>query len=355
MFIKINLFVILFSSLFLVGCSTTNSSKNASDVIDYDANTDYRKTETKLSKALDAPPNLFLKVAKNNDAKLLSTANSLETKKIPTFSADNVQIKSNLSEKWLELKNINNANAWQGVHSFLISLGFKVKDSRKDIGFIKTEFLKRTELVPLDAQGPLTRLLNSWRPELAEGISDRLVARLESNEQTSVIKVYFYHYMVAETTGDVDSFLLEAGWKVKPYNPMFEAEALYQAAIFFGVNNKIAYQQIKRTASFLEGADNEQEFISVNLNASKEKSWDYFMAMVYRAGWTVSEVKKSHFSAIINLSAEIQHKQVQFSLETVSIDGNSYSNLSVNTLDEDEPLTENERKKLYQKLALLPK
>lgn len=339
----------------LSGCAS-NANKNAQDVVDYDAGTDYRKNENKLSTALDVPPDLFLSVVKANDDKLLSISQLPMTKKIvPNFHSKNAQIKQNLTEKWLELKNISNKDAWLGVQSFFVSLGFSIKEKRLDTGYIKTNFLARTELVPLSTQGPLTRLLNSWRPELAEGANDRLVARIETDDDLGITRVYFYHYMIS-TSSSSDDYSIGGDWIIRPFNPMFEAEALFQAAIFFGSTEEIALQQIKPSSTFIEVVEDEKEFSGVKFKASKEKSWDYFMAMVYRAGWITENIKKSHFTTDVRLSDDskkIRQKSVNFSFELTIIEGIAYSTLSVSSGDSDLPLTEAERKYLFKKLGLL--
>lgn len=350
---------LLLSSLLVVivsGCASS-SNKNAQEVIDYDANTDYRQTENKLSSSLDVPPDLFLRVVKTNDEKLLSVSQKeLAQKSVPNFQSNNAQIKQNLTEKWLELKNISNKDAWLGVQSFFTSLGFSIKEKRLDIGYIKTDFLARTELVPLSTQGPLTRLLNSWRPELAEGANDRLVARIETDEASGITRVYFYHYMIS-TALESEGFSQGGDWVIKPFNPMYEAEALFQAAIFFGSTDKIALQQIETNTMFIEGVEeSEKEFAGINFKASQEKSWDYFMAMVYRAGWTTEDVKKSHFTVNVNLPNDeknVRQKTVSFAFNVKKIDGKSFSSLSVSSNDSEQPLSEAERKYLFKKLGLL--
>ena len=359
---SLRLVIISLFSLVLVACSSS-TKKNAQDVIDYDGETDYRKTENQLTSALDVPPDLLLQTKSQQELGFLLTDESAKNKSsmrttLPSFQSDNVIIKSNLSERWLELRTIQTPVVWAGIQSLLISMGFEVAEERQDIGFIKTNFLKRTEIVPPSLQGPLTRLLNSWRPELAQGMYDRIVVRVEPKSVDGNVRVFFYHYALAEPQDaeGIDVGNDQTEWQVRPYNPMFEAEALYQAAIFFGSSTQTALQQIQMTSSFFETIDEEKELMGINFKASENMSWDYFVAMLYRAGWQVEEVNKPHLSIKVKLPKnvdELTHDLVEFKFKSVSIDGDSYSHLTVTSENADLPLSEKERKYLFQSLGLL--
>ncbi len=279
--------------------------------------------------------------------------------KTTSFIAKNAQIKNNLSERWLELKDISSDKAWNSVQSFLTSLGFLIKESRRDIGFIKTEFMSRREFVPPKAQGFLTKALNSWRPELAEGAFDRIVVRVEFDELHNLTRIYFYHYIIVEPNKEDEASSLSVktnfSWQIKPFNPMFEAQVLYQAMIFFGAEENSAKQQLNISPLFVKKINGTKMLVSINFKASKEKSWDYFSAMVYRAGWLMSQVKKSHFTTLVILPdnlAEVDNQLVKFKLKTTKINGVQYTNLAVDSAS-DTPLSANERKYLFKSLGLL--
>ncbi len=325
--------MILIYSL-LASCSSTKTKENINSVLDYDTPTFSPEKEVVIAK-IPPPP-------KKTKQEFFSSS----TKK--------ANVKSNLSGKWLEVEGYSNKKVWLGVQSFLVTMGFSIKEERRNIGFIKTDFIAHKEIVPLDIQEPLTRALNSWRPELAEGGYDRLVARVEFDKEKKLSRVYFYHYMIEENAG-ADDELPTGDWKNKPFNPMFEAEVLYQAAIFFGSNKKTALQQVAMSALLIEDENGDRELSKIRFKAGKEKSWDYFMAMIYRAGWFIEEAKKTHFTAKVSLPKKtklLSHKQVIFKIKSKKQNGQTYSYLSVDSVN-DTPLSVSERKYLFQYLGLL--
>ena len=136
---------------------------------------------------------------------------------------------------------------------------------------------------------------------------------------------------------------------------MFEAQVLYQAMIFFGAEENSAKQQLNISPLFVKKINGTKMLVSINFKASKEKSWDYFSAMVYRAGWLMSQVKKSHFTTLVILPdnlAEVDNQLVKFKLKTTKINGVQYTNLAVDSAS-DTPLSANERKYLFKSLGLL--
>ena len=280
-------FLPLILSCSLVGLSGCSSFSNLMG----DDETDYRTSETQLSKNLEMPPNLFHPSTKQSQMEVVfqKQISSVEQKQtIPTYQMPGVNIQSNLSERWLELETANSNQVWQGVKRFLQTLGMQVEEERKDIGIIKTAFTKRTQIAPMDDVGTLTKLLNSWRPELAEGIFDRLIARIETDSVTGKTRVYFHHSMMysADTNAEITG---EERWRLKPYNPLFEAEALYQAMVFFGSNSEVALAQLKVTGKMSEMFEGEQALEGLVLHANLAQSWSYLQAMVYRADWQVEQ------------------------------------------------------------------
>jgi outer membrane protein assembly factor BamC len=208
---------------------------------------------------------------------------------IPNFKADGLSIQSNLSERWLEIDSMNSEEVWSGLKRFLESAGFTVDDERKDIGVMKTKYLQRSELVPLDDVGPLTKMLNSWRPELAQGVYDKFVARVETDLNANNTRVYFSHHMLYSPEANETRDLGDR-WRIKPYSPEMEAQALYQAMVFFGSSSEKALAQLKVTEKMVEIVDGE-EFRGLSLRADLEKSWSYVQAMVYRANWQMDKVR----------------------------------------------------------------
>ena len=359
------------AALGLSGCSMFQNSENT-----YQNN--YRDSETEIVQSLEMPPNLF------NPGKVKSqlaeTLAQLEQDKksvqadsdyIPTFKADGLSIKSNLSERWLEIDSVESAKVWQNVTQFLQNFGFTIAEERKDIGILKTEYLKRTELVPLDDVGLMTKLLNSWRPELAEGIFDKFVVRVETDVNTAVTRVYFSHHMLYSP--DVNEALEgKERWKIKPYRPEMEAQALYQAMVFLGSNRDKALAQLKVTEQMVELVEGE-EFGYLVLRASVEKGWSYLQAMLYRADWQVSQTDSAHHTLWVELPDTIkQEKSLLSSLAfwrtseqqdlpdvvklqlKVSEDDAEKTTLTVQAPEGATPLNGSQRRYIFEHLGLLP-
>lgn len=368
--------ILSLSILALNGCSSLNTEDASS------MNGDYRETNGTLSKNLEIPPNLISPVV-GADAfyTVLGTVEAEKTNSIPSYQAKGLRIQSNLTERWLEMDTEDSQRVWTGVQTYLKSLGMPIEEARKDIGVIKTEFVPRKEIVPLDDQGPLTKLLNSWRTEFADGAYDRLIARVETDDAAGKTRVYFHHYMLYTAPvgeferGTEDAEDIIGKLSIKPYNPLFEAEALYQAMIFFGADQANAVQQIQITENRMEMVEG-TAFDGVKLKANLEESWGYLKAMVYRADWTIDKVDPDNYQAWLKVPDEMREEKGFFSKmafwrdddakvvpEVVRFDLKAVENevgdpvkpamsvLTVRSLEDDEPLNEKQREYLFELLG----
>lgn len=296
----------LIVSVGLSGCSTVKGLFGSDD--------DYRQNQEKMVQNLEMPPNLFNPAKTQNatslalldaERKALAAKRSSESGKIPTFQADGLRILSNLSERWLEIDSNDSQMIWGQLNQFFNSLGYKIDQERKDIGIMKTAFLERSEVTPTYDQGPITRLLNSWRDQYAVGIYDRFTARVEQADAT--VKIYFAHHMMYseeanKTVGGGDN------WSLKPSNPVMEAEALYQAMVFFGSTPEKALAQLAATEKKVEVVDGE-EFAGLNVQAGFDETWDYLQSAVYRAGWDIAKVNQSKGSVIVKVPETARNEE----------------------------------------------
>lgn len=357
-----------FSMIGLSGCSTVSSWMGSDEP-------DYRESNARLAKNLEMPPNLFHPSKKQEEMEIVFQELQAPTEQndyIPTYKAAGVSIQSNLSERWLEIDSSNSDHVWNSVKRFLENSGMKVKEERKDIGIIKTDFSKRSELVPLDDVSPLTRMLNSWRPELAEGIYDRFVVRVETLKESNKTRVYFHHHMVVspDTNAELGG---DERWRIKPYNPLMEAEALYRAMIFFGSTSDVALAQLKVTGQMSEEFNGEQELESLILHANLSQSWGYLQAMVYRADWQVDQSKPELHKMWIKVPESARKDDslisklafwktdedkmalpevILLQLESDEKDSTK-TRLTAKSLEGDTPLNEAKRKYLFERLGLL--
>ncbi|MBN2606045.1 MAG: outer membrane protein assembly factor BamC [Thiotrichales bacterium] len=308
--------ILVMTSFLLISCSST-ASKNANDVLNNydDSDVDYRATESKLEPSLDVPPDLLAPRAANDGfAQALATQAKDEPRAtIPTYKAQNIQVQSDLSERWLVIKGLNDEQVWKGVQAFLVSAGFKIKDARKDTGFIKTEFTPRKEIVPPDAMGPISRVLNSWRPELADGAYDRIIARVVYDANKAETRVYFYNTTIydASSVNDEDAVISggKTGWQIRPYSPLIEAETLYQALIFFGTSQQSAMNQIATVEKQRDLVDGSKEFDGVVFDADKDTVWSYLVAMIYRSGWQIDHMKPQSYAVWVKIPEGLQQKK----------------------------------------------
>jgi len=312
----------------LWGCSTTSTtSDNVRSALAGDED-DYRETEETLKPSLEVPPDL-ISPSQNQQAisELLNPDGDQGGGDIPLRQLNGVKVKTNLSERWIELpitaeeqeeKVQQLARLWQDTQNFLISLGFEIDEADQTLGMIRTKYKARSELAPIDAQGPLTRLLNSWRPEMIKGVYDRLTARVETDLQAGMARLYFYDQVVFQNNdGDTDQ------WIARPYSPELEAEALYQALIFFGVTAKEAFRQIDVTQHLVQPvnmgqsqgqqADKDAETLKgVLLKAPFEVAWTYTKAMLYRAGWQLVNIDEGRYQLKVRLPEHLMQEKSGF-------------------------------------------
>jgi len=359
----------LLSTTVLSGCSSIGSLLESDD--------DYRAQDRQIAKELEIPKNLFNPVQAK--AQLPAALEQVEIQRqqmaqsqtIPQFQAEGVAIKSNLSERWLEISNADAATVWDGLKRFFVSSGFSIEQERKDIGIMKTNFQKREAIVPQSEMGPLTRMFNSWRPEMADGVLDKFIVRVE-NADAQTLKVYFNHSMM--TNSDMTVVTGEEGeargnWTLRPYSPVMESEVLYQAMVFFGSSTERAMAQLQTSENRVEVVDGD-EFSGVRFKAGIGQSWTYVQAMVYRAGWDVSNVDTDRNTLWVKVPENLRGEEsiisklafwrddVSTKLPPVvklilSSDDKQSSTLSASVDEGQTPLTPEQRKYIFDSLGLL--
>ncbi|MFA6699696.1 MAG: outer membrane protein assembly factor BamC [Thiomicrospira sp.] len=342
----------------LSGCSTVSNWFHGDD--------NYRDHEAKLAEQIEMPPNFVVRQTK--EAAIMEQALALtqydDIKALPAYRVEGLNVRSNLVERWLEIEGKTPAEVWQNMRDFLQAQGFDVEEERLDIGMMKTGYVARRDLAPVAQEvGVLTRLLNSWRPELATGVYDRFTLLVETDEsKQNSVKVFLrHHMMLADSSGDITE------WSVRPYDPMIETLTLYQAMLFFGATQDDAVEQI-RAASYYQEIISGEELAGLILGAGLSQSWDYLQAMIYRANWTVKkqnsalyemdvEVPKlkqtSGFFARLFSSSE-QPQVVRLKLSQFE-ESTEKTLLSLSVDEGDTPLTGERRREVYQALGLLSK
>jgi outer membrane protein assembly factor BamC len=357
--------LLLSLSIALSGCSTISESLGAMS--------GESKKDRELAANLEIPKNLFNPVRNESGLsealKQVQQQYELEKKaEIPQFQASGLAIKHNLSERWLEVSNSNSENVWVGLKRFFRSAGFTIEQERQDIGILKTGFTSRNEILPKSEMGTLTSLFNSWRPEVVEGVLDKYTARIETLP-SGVVRVFINHTMMV----DMDSTFVSEGdsetsWRLRPYSPVMEAEALYQAMVFFGSSSEQAIAQLKVTEKRAEVVDGD-EFKSLLFGVDVDQSWAYTQAMIFRAGWDVSKVDVARKSIWVKVPSELQEEESLASAlifwkkdDQVSLPSDvklvieqveKGSVLTPYASDDGQPLTAKQRKFIFESLGFL--
>lgn len=293
--------------LTLSGCASMGGSS-----ADASADEDYRLNSGTLARTLETPPDLFApsQNAEGLQQFIKEVAAGKEYQFVPTYRAQSVSVKSNLSERWLEIRTGDSQKVWEGVLEYLQSVGLKVSEARKDIGLIKTQFQLREQRVPLAATPGLTGVLNKLSPVLANGILDRFVVQVESDAAKGVVRVYFRHHMMVNAEFKQTALGEDMnGWQLRPYDPRMEAESLYEAMIFFGSKTETARQQLAATEQMMavsKDADAEKRFTGVSFKAAVDESWRYVKAQVYRANWQVDTLNNEQYVMVIKVPEQVQ-------------------------------------------------
>lgn len=342
------------------GCSNFNKAFGYSDSIAQSDN--YRVTQDALINPLELPPG-FQNPSRNMDANnrvLMGQLNDKLKTDIPSFKVAGMRVDSNLSERWLHIDQADANDIWERLQKFLTTQGFSIEEARKDIGLIKTQFLARKEIVPKTEMSFLTRVLNSWRAETAEGALDRLTLRVQTNSQGG-LDIFFRHNMLLET-GDGGA----GSWRSRPYHPEFEAEMLYQALVFLGATKESAQLQMATAVKTMESSLN-GEFYGLTFSAGMTETWQHLLSRADRANFsilqadqangvmkvklptTTKETEKGFFSRLFSRDEQALPDSI-----TLKLKSDQGRTDVIPTDIEDQSLTAEQRKQIFQKLGLLP-
>ncbi len=357
------------ATLGLSGCSTISNM--------FGTDGSYREDEAKLVKQLEMPPNLFNPAKPQTEmAAALQKAeqDALAEKDtydyIPNFKAKGISINHNLSERWMEISTQNSEQVWSSLKRFFVSKGFAIEVERKDIGLLKTDFIKRTELANLEDVGALTKLFNSWRPTVADGIYDKYTARVATDVEKGTVKIFINHSEMWSPDAN-EAREIDRQWRLRPYSPVMEAAALYQAMVFFGSSSEQALAQLKITEQNVEIVEGE-ELQGLAFRTSMDQAWSYLQAMIYRAAWNIDSVKTVNNELWVQVPASLREEdgflsglafwrdageknlpeKVRLKLEQSETDAEKVI-LTVKEPEGETPLNEAQRKYIFESLGLL--
>ncbi|MBD3767041.1 MAG: outer membrane protein assembly factor BamC [Gammaproteobacteria bacterium] len=349
------------SVLSLSGCSSLSKSFGSGDAITNKDN--YRVTQDALISPLELPPG-FQNPNRSMDLsnrQLMGQLNDkIMRKDIPTYQVDGLSIRSNLSERWLHVDKVNPDDLWERLQRFLVAQGFTVEESRKDVGLIRTAYVARKEVVPKSEMSFLTRILNSWREETAKGAMDRLTLRVETDKQGGA-NVYLRHSMIfSDFDGDINN------WRLRPYQPLFEAEMLYQSMVFLGASMNNAVAQVAATEKRLE-MSLDGEFAGLSLKAGMEESWQFILSLADRSGFTVLNTDKANGVMTLKLKSDATQEEKGFFSRLFSSEPEAVNqvslkfkaNSSLKTTDvivesaDNRVLTANERRSIFQRMGAI--
>lgn len=356
----------------LSGCSSFSKALNLEDSTWSTGN--YREQEQTLAEALEVPPTL-VNPSRQGGMSLFDGQGvadggvsgrqiaQMSDQAIPAYRAKGVEVKSSLCERWLQLSSMPADEVWRGVQQFLKTLGYPIKEANRATGIIRTEYVQRKEVVPLEDVSPLRKLFNKWRPEVADGALDRFTVHVTVNPDTGVSEIRFHHHQVfALDDGDTEQY------QVRPYDPVKELEMLYQSAIFFGARKEAALKQVKVTTHKVEIVNGEA-LDGLVLHAPISEAWAYLQSMIWRADWRVVSVSPERHQMVLSLTGAEQEKgfwsslafwkrrdalpeRVVLTLEPVK-GKPQQSLLRADVPEGEKPLDDQMRRKLFRKLGLL--
>ena len=351
--------LLIAATLGTTGCSNFSKAFGYGDSV---AQTDnYRVTQDALINPLELPPG-FQNPSRNMDAtnrQLMGQINDKLKNDIPSLRVAGMGVQSNLSERWLHIEKADANDIWDRLQKFLITQGFGIEEARKDIGLIKTQFLARKDVVPKAEMGFLTRVLNAWRAETAQGALDRLTLRVNTDGKGG-LDVFFRHNMLieADTTG-------VGNWRSRPYHPEFEAEMLYQALIYLGANKDQAQTQVASSVKTLESSIN-GEFYGLTLEAGMEESWQHILSRADRANFSIQTQDRVNGVMTIKMPQQAKAEKGFFANLFSGDDKTLPSSITlkltpaasgktdvVPTAIDEQALTAEQRKQLFQQLGLL--
>lgn len=320
---------------------------------------DYRSDQDKLATKLEMPPNIMEFRTLDQELLTMNVADLSKVDKVPSYQAEGIKVNSNLSERWLELSDLDSKSTWTLMRNFVESQGFQIQDERLDIGLLETNYVAREDIAPTELEESfLTRLLNKWRPEVAGGVYDKFTIRVEADEAQPdlVTRVYFRHHMMVAKMDDETT-----QWQVRPYDPMLETIALYKAMVFLGASQELAVAEIE-SATLYEGGKKGDEFSSIVLAAGKEEAWQYVQSLIYRADWAVKTQNTTLYqiwlqpkqvkakSGLAKIFSKKNDRVVLLSLVDAA-DGKTEVTLKAHI--DDRPLKPAEKQKIFNELGLL--
>ena len=160
-------------------------------------------------------------------------------------------------------------------------------------------------------------------------------------------------------------------WRIKPYSPEMEAQALYQAMVFFGSSSEKALAQLKVSEQMVELVEGE-EFSHLVLRAGLDKSWSYLQAMIYRADWQITQSNSAHYELWAKVPETIKQEKsflsslafwrqseqqdlpdvVKLQLKTSDEDAEK-TVLTVQAPDNATPLNDTQKRYIFENLGLL--
>lgn len=350
--------LLIVATLSASGCSNFSKSFGSKDSVASDDN--YRVTQDALMSPLELPPG-FQNPNRNMNASNRMLMGQLNDKMlkhdIPSYRVDGMSVQSNLSERWLHIDKVNSDDMWDRLQRFLTSQGFAIESARKDVGIIKTAFLPRREIVPKTEMGFLTRALNAWREETAQGAMDRVTMRVQTDAKGGM-DVFLRHNMIFETSdGDITK------WRSRPYHPEFEAEMLYQALVYLGSTTTNAQAMVAANIKTLESSLN-NEFAGVTLQADMESSWQYLVSLTDRAGFSIVSTDRANGIMQIKWAQGEKEEKGFFarlfgakddSVDTVIVKFKAKDKLTDVTLTgvNDQVLTVEQKKAVFKRMGIL--
>ena len=285
---KFQISVIFVVSFLLASCSSTTR--------------DYKGVyeSTVAIEDLDIPPGLDKPVS-NNDSVLPELENRIKT--YSTYE-ENISAQPNARYTqsfegmrfvragtiyWLEV-DAPGVEIWEDIRIFLTRLGFVIKKSQPNIGYMETDWLENRMSTPTNF---LSKFFNSL---FSSGFMDKYRVRLEWDEENKKTRLFISHQGLEEViiSGDDSISVVQTRWVPRPSDPELEIEMLMRFMAYRGLEEKVAEQNIASVKpERLTNLKGEGDKKALLINEPFARAWRHISIALDRVGFLVEDKNRT--------------------------------------------------------------
>jgi len=298
--------LILFVSIFLIGCFSNEKNQKTSKIIQL-GEVDINYYSDKSVSSLEVPPDLTSPAYENSfrlsefisnyDENLVNlTDKSIEnTHQKIIDSSDEIQIKRFGDRRWLVV-NKTPELAWNLSSQFLKDKGFVIKKSNKKIGVMETDYRENQKPeIPSNSIGDFRAFLAKTIENVNYTLPtvDKYRIRIEPINEGKKSEVYLSLQSMAEVSTGPDQTM----WQISEKDQSLENEMLYSLMVFLGSDSATAREKI------INAKDEK------NLSVSVQDGLNGFAKLVFQLN--MKETWDNVSWAISDLDIEIEDKDIK--------------------------------------------